>query len=247
MHYHYDVATVLANFDALYPPLICGLLITMACFYWYYWKGVRQGFKDHCSGMPWQTNMYNFANDFVYVFAFWSWFNPASETHHWSSIVLWVGLLIWFIFEFIVHYQTIKWDLQTEIFPNAKNRRNAIAMYWGVQACFVAGYAFIWSMLDDPLVHCMFITTYVGCVIFNFSMSAKRGSRRGMAPSVPWALLVAQFCGFFVVLPALSSTLLNPFTVFMGIAACGMAIAYIVVYRQLPAFDSSSLQEGEEG
>lgn len=237
MNVHYEVAEVLDKFDAFYPPLIIGLIVTMAAFYLYYWKGIRQGFKDKCGGMPWQTNMYNFANDCVYVCAFWSWFGPDSPTHHWSSMVLWVGLALWFVFEFVIHYQSIKWDLQTEIFPHAKSRKNAIAMYWGVQACFVAGYAFIWSMLDDPLVHCMFITTYFGCVIFNFGMSAKRGSRRGMAPSVPYALAIAQFFGFFVILPSLSASFANPITYFMGVVAVGLAIAYIVVYRRLPKYE----------
>lgn len=247
MYYHYDLEAVLAKFDAFYPPLIIGYIVTMVCFYLYYWKSIRQGFKDQCSGMPWQTNMYNFANDFVYVAAFWNWFNPASETHHWITMFMWVGLLIWFIFEFVVHYQTIKWDLQTEIFPHAKSRRNALLMYWGVQACFIAGYAFIWSLLDDPIVMVMFITTYTGCVIFNFSMSSKRGSRRGVAPSIPWALLIAQFFGYFVILPCLDASFANPYTFAMGAAACGLSIAYIVIYRNLPDFDNSQLPKADAG
>lgn len=232
----YDLDVALANYDRLAPLLITGQLLAMTAFYLYYWLGIKQGFKDKTSGMPWQTNMYNFANDVVYVAAFWSWFNPESPTNHWVTKVLWVGLALWFIMEIVIHYQSIKWDLQTEIFPNAKNRRNALLMYWAVQACFVAGYAFIWSVLDDPIVHVMFLTTYTGCVIFNFSMTAKRGSRRGMHPAVPWALVVAQFAGYFMVMPGLDPIMANPFTFAMGIAAVGLAIAYAVIYQRTPEY-----------
>ncbi len=241
MGFHYEVADVLAAYDNFYPPLIIGMVIAMIVFFWYYVRGIIQGFRDKCGGMPWQTNMWNFSNDIIFVAGFWSWFNPDSPTHHWTTIILWTGMVIWFIMEFIVHYQSIKWDLQTEIFPHIKKRRNAIWMYWGVQACFVAAYAFFWSILDDPLVYFMFMTTFTGCLVFNFSMSAKRGSRRGMAASIPWGLLIAQFCGYFLILPSLSATLLNPYTICIGIVTCSLAVAYIVMYYRLPKYTPAEM------
>lgn len=241
MGLHYSLDVYLANLNELYLPVYIGWIIAMICFYIYYMACILRARRDKRCGMPWQANMWNFANDFVYVVSFSSWWNPSSPTHHWVTMFLWVGLVIWFIMEFIVHYQTIKYDLTTEMFPHAKSKSTALLMYWGVQVCFVAGYWFIWSMMDDPLVHIMFLTTFTGCLIFNFQMMSKRGSTRGIAPVVPWVLLIAQVAGYFIILPSADPVMANFYTYFMGTCATALGIAFVYMYKKLPRYKPSDV------
>lgn len=236
MGYHYDLAVYMDRLNNWYIPVYAGWLIAMAAFYWFYYKCIRMGFKHKCSGMSWQCNMWNFANDFCYVVGFKRWFSAASPTHHWFTEFLWFGLVAWFLMEFIAHYQTIKYDLTTEIFPHAKSKKNAILMYVGIQICFIAAYWFLWSVMEDQLCHIMFLTTFVGCVIFNFQMSSKRGSRKGMHGSVCIALIVAQIAGFFIIMPSFDPIMSNFYVYFAGVAATGLAIAYYLYWRSLPEY-----------
>ncbi len=238
MGLHYDLYTALGNVDSWSPRYFIGLGLIFICFFSYYAFSVYQAKKDKAGGMPWQTNMYNFANDFVYVAGFSTWFSKTSPTHHWITMFLWVGLLAWFILEGVVHYQTIKYDLQTEIFPNAKNRRNALLMYWGVQTVFVAGYWYLWSVMEDPLVWIMFGTTVTGCMIFNFTMLQKRGSRRGMHKSIPWFLTIAMVATYFFWLPGADPIMGNWHTYFLGAGVVGLGIFLIYYYNKLPEYKS---------
>lgn len=242
MGYFYDLDVYLGRLNEPYYPVYIGWIIAMICFYWYYYKSLRQGFKDKCGGMPWQTNMWNFANDFVYVVGFSRWFSNTSPTHHWATEFLWFGLVAWFLMEFVAHYQSIKWDLQTEIFPHAKSRKNAILMYVGVQLCFIAAYGFLWSVMSDPLCHIMFLTTFTGCVIFNFQLMNKRQSNRGLHWTIPVALTVAQIVGYFVILPACDPHVASdPWVYIGGVAATALAIAFGVILSKLPKWNSEAM------
>ncbi len=243
MGLHYSLDVYMGRLDEWYLPVYIGWIIAMVCFYLFYWKSIRTGFKHHCSGMSWQCNMWNMANDFVYVVGFSRWFDDSSSTHHWFTMFLWFGLVAWFIMEFISHYQTIKWDLQTEIFPHAKSRRNALSMYWGVQVCFVAAYWFLWSVMEDPLCHIMFLTTFTGCVIWNFQMTSKRQSRKGVHGSVPIALIIAQAVGYFVIMPSFDPVMSNFYVYFAGVCATGLAIAYYLYWRSMPAYVPATAPE----
>lgn len=233
---HYSLVTALYNVDTWNVRYFIGLGLIFVCFFAYYALAVKQGKKDKAAGMPWQTNMYNFANDFVYVAGFTSWFSKHSPTHHWITMFLWVGLLAWFILEGVVHYQTIKYDLQTEIFPHARSRRNALLMYWGVQIVFIAGYWYLWAVMDDPLVWIMFGTTVTGCMIFNFTWLQKRRSTRGMHPSTPYFLTVAMIATYFLWLPGADPVMGNWNTYFLGAAVTGLGVALIFYYRKLPKY-----------
>ncbi len=240
MGYFYDLNVYMDKLDNWSIPVYAGWIIAMICFYWYYYKSLRQGFKDKCGGMPWQTNMWNFANDFIYVIpGFARWWSPNSPTHHWVTIFLWFGLVVWFGMEFVAHYQSIKWDLQTEIFPHAKSRKQAILMYCGVQLGFIAAYAYLWSIMSDPLCHLMFLTTFTGCVIFNFQLMGKRRSNRGLHWTIPVALTVAQIAGYFIILPSIDSTMAHdPWVYVGGVAATAFAIAFGVVLKGLPKWNA---------
>ncbi|MGN0446647.1 MAG: hypothetical protein ACI4IA_08855 [Acutalibacteraceae bacterium] len=238
---HYSLQTALHNVDHWNIRYFLGLALIGICFYCYYWFSIKQARKDKASGMPWQTNMYNFANDFVFVVGFSNWFSKNSPTHHWIQMALWVGLVLWFIMEIVVHVQTIRYDLTTEIFPHAKSRRNALLMYWGVQIVFIAGYWYLWSVMEDPLVWIMFGTTVTGCMIFNFTFLQKRGSTRGMHPSIPYFLTVAMFATYFLWLPGADTKMSNFYTYFLGTAVIGLGIALIYYYRHLPKY----VPEGE--
>lgn len=245
MGLHYALATYLGRLDDWYLPVYIGWGIAMVCFYWYYFKGIRVGFKHKTAGMSWQSNMWNMANDFVYVVpGFTRWWNHDSPTHHWFTIFLWFGLVVWFAMEFIVHYQAIKYDLD-DMFPNAKSRNNRLLMYWGIQLCFVAAYAFLWSVMEDPLCHIMFLTTFTGCVIWNFQTSTKRGSKKGFAGSVLIALIVAQAVGYFLIMPSFDPIMSNIYVYFAGICATGLAIAHYVYWKRLPDYVPTELPTEE--
>ena len=144
--------------------------------------------------------------------------------------------------EFVAHYQSIKWDLQTEIFPHAKSRKNAILMYVGVQLCFIAAYGFLWSVMSDPLCHIMFLTTFTGCVIFNFQLMNKRQSNRGLHWTIPVALTVAQIVGYFVILLACDPHVASdPWVYIGGVAATALAIAFGVILSKLPKWNSEAM------
>jgi len=238
----YNLETALNNVDNWNIRYWIGLGLIGVCFYCYYWFSIRQGRKDKASGMPWQTNMYNFANDFVYIIGFSSWFSKSSPTHHWITMVLWVGLVIWWGMELIVHYQAIKYDLMTEIFPHAQSKRNAILMYIGVQICFIAGYWYLWTVMDDPLVWIMFGTTVTNCMIFNFTFLQKRGSTRGMHPIIPYALTVAMFATYIMWLPGADPVMGNFQTYFMGVCVIGLGVALILYYRRLPKYEAPAVE-----
>jgi hypothetical protein len=52
MGYFYNLDVYLGRLNEPYYPVYIGWLIAMICFYWYYYKSLRQGFKDKCGGMP---------------------------------------------------------------------------------------------------------------------------------------------------------------------------------------------------
>lgn len=236
MGQHY---TIESGLQALYEPsyrYYIGLAIIMVCFYLYYWNGIRQGFKHKTAGMPWQVNMYNFANDMIYVVPGFSlWWGKNSPNANFMTKFLWVGLVIWFIMEFIVHYQSIKWDLD-HIFPSIKNRTHQILAYIGVQLVFIAGYGFLWNCMDDPFVWIMFGTTVPNCLNFYFRMMHVNGSTRGIHKTTPWGLLFANFACFFLWLPAAGPAMSNFYTYFLGVCEVGVAIAFIILYNKTPKY-----------
>ena len=225
----YNITTVLANFDALNPVLLVSYGLTLACFVVYYIAAIVKGFKDKHCGMPWQTNMWNMSNDFLFVFlGFPYWWTEGLQTNHWFTHVIWVGMVAWFAAELICHWQAIRWDLG-EIFPHAKKRSTAIACYVGAQVVFVACYYWIWSSIDDPLVQVMIATTVIFCTLFVPQFLSVRNSTRGVSAAALWAVLIAQVAWWFFAIPAMDPAWGTIYTYFFG--ACGVAVGIVSLWK----------------
>ena len=206
-------------------------------FLLYYTEALRLGHKHRAAGIRWQTNMWNMANDIMFVMAAVNWLSSDSPTHHWLTVLQWVGMSCWFFMELAVHLQIIKYELPG-IFPSVTNKTGAIALYILVQLCFIVGYGFLHAVIGDPLVIIMITTTYVGCIAFNFGFLAQRGSRRGVSQLLVWSLVLAQFTWFFVYLPNISPDwAASPWVYALGVVCTGAALWYAVLYQRAPKFD----------
>ncbi|MBQ8083140.1 MAG: hypothetical protein IJ241_03040, partial [Clostridia bacterium] len=100
---------------------------------------------------------------------------------------------------------------------------------------------FLWSVMSDPLCHIMFLTTFTGCVVFNFQLMGKRQSNRGLHWTIPVALAVAQIAGYFIILPSIDPHMAaDPWVYIGGVAATGLAIAFGVVLSKLPKWNAQT-------
>lgn len=229
----YTVETVLGHFNDFDPVLLASYAVTMLCFVIYYIAAIIRGFKEKHCGMPWQTNMWNMSNDFCFVFlGFALWWTPGLATNHWFTHIIWVGMVLWFIAELITHWQSIKWDLD-EIFPRAKKRSTAIALYIGAQVVVVGLYYWLWVTINDPLVQIMIATTVVGCTLFMPILLSVRESTRGISAWSLWSVLIAQIAWWFFALPAMDANFSNFYTYFFGVCACACGIGSLIRYYQL--------------
>lgn len=231
MGFGYDITTVLANFDSFNPLLLITYAITLGGFVVFYIAAIIKGFKEKHCGMPWQCNMWNMSNDFLFVFLGYKyWWTPGLQTNHWFTHIIWFGMVAWFIAELITHYQSMKWDIH-EIFPNVKDKRVGWALYVGVQLVFIAYYYWLWSIIDDPLVQTMIATTVVNCTLFVPFLLKDRGNGiSGISNVMLWSVLIANVAWWFLCMPAMDATLGNVYTYMFGVGATGVSIASLVVY-----------------
>ena len=226
----YNVTTVLANFDAFRPVLLISYALTLAAFVVYYIAAIIKGFREKHCGMPWQCNMWNMSNDFLFVFpGFKYWWTPGLETNHWFTHIIWAGMVAWFIAELITHYQAMKWDMK-EIFPNVQNKHTAWALYVGVQLVFIAYYHWLWSAIDDPLAQVMIATTVVNCTLFVPFLFKERKGTKGISAWALWSVLVAQIAWWFFAVPAMDPVMGNFWTYLFGVAATAVSIGCLVVF-----------------
>lgn len=235
MGYGYDIMEVLARFDSLDPVLLASYAVTLACFVVYYVASLVKGFREKHCGMPWQVNMWNMSNDFLFVFVgFPLWWTPGLPTNHWTMHVIWVGMVLWFFAELATHVQSCKWDIH-EIFPHVKKHSHGVIFYVLTQLVFISCYYWIWSAIDDPLVQIMIATTVIFCSLFLPLLLRDRNSTAGISLWSIWSVLVAQVAWWFVCLPAMSPDFSNPYTYFFGLCGVGTAVAALIKYRQLKA------------
>jgi hypothetical protein len=235
----YSSNVYLHNLNIFSPVLLITWAIAGTTFMVYYIEAIRVGFKHKTSGLPWQTNMYNFANDIIFVTGFTRWFSPHSATNHWIQQIWWAGMACWVFMELTVHYQAIKWDLP-EIFPSIKKRSTAILVYWVAQICFIVTYAWLWSIIDDPFVIVMFTTTYLACVFFNLSFLANRKSRKGVSAGLVISLIVANVFYFFGAIPAMDPIMGNGFNWAMGAVCVGLSVAYAILWKRAPRYNPTT-------
>ncbi len=230
----YDIDYVFHLFDSLNPAAMIGFFGSFTAFMIYYVEALRVGAKHKTAAMPWQVNMWNMANDILFVAAAAKWLSSDSPTHHWLTVLQWTGMAFWFFMELAVHLQAIRWDLP-EILPHVTNRLHAIMLYVAIQITFIIGYGFLLNAIDDPLVIIMITTTYVTCCAFNLGFLRSRGSRRGVSQGLVWSLVAAEVTWFFVYLPQISpSWASSPWLYLLGTVCTVLSVLYALAYQRAP-------------
>lgn len=225
----YSVTVALGNFSAFKLSLLIPYGITFAAFVIYYIAAIIKGFRDKHSGMPWQTNMWNMANDFCFVFLGFSfWWTPGLETNHWFTHIIWAGMVAWFAAEIILHVQAAKWDMD-EIFPHTQKRSTRIIFYVLIQVIFIACYYWVWTSINDPLVQIMIGTTVSFCTLFMPYFMSVRNSTKGISVWSLWAVLIAQVAFFWFALPAMDPIMGTVYTYLFG--ACGVGTGIFSLWK----------------
>ncbi|BDB44015.1 MULTISPECIES: hypothetical protein [Mycobacterium] len=227
----YSVDQVFGTLDNLDPRAFIGLALASTGYYVQYVSSVRKGFRDRIHGTPVACNMWNFADDFIYLCLFARWFgrNPYS---HWFTIALWFGMAIWVSLELMTHYQTIKYSL-AELIPTL-GRGPAVALYLGAQLAMFVLMIFFINLVDDPILLLAIVSTQFTSVAFAIPMLLGRGHRRGISTAAARAMLVAPAAFLTLFLPAVAPQFDTAIT-YLAAAACFVtALAYNLLLRRYP-------------
>jgi hypothetical protein len=228
----YSVDHVFATLDNLDPRAYIGLVLASAGYYVQYVANIRTGFRDRIHATPIGCNMWNFADDFLYLCLFARWFG-GGEYSHWFTMALWFGMAAWVTLELTTHYQTIKYSL-ANLVPGVP-RGQAIGLYVGAQACLIAVMIFFLNLVNDPIMLIAIVSTQFSSVAFAIPMLLGRGHRRGISTASARALLVAPASFLALFLPAIAPEFDTPIT-YIAAAVCFLtALAYNLLLRRYPA------------
>jgi hypothetical protein len=233
----YSVDQVFQTLDDLDPRAYLGLVLASAGYYVQYVSNVRIGFRDGIHATPVACNMWNFADDFLYLCLFTRWFGDG-EYSHWFTKALWFGMSAWVTLELATHYQTIKYSL-ADLVPGVP-RRQALVLYIGAQLCMFVLMIFFIQLVDDPILLLAIVSTQFSSVAFAIPMLLGRGHRRGISTASARAMLIAPAAFLALFLPAIAPAFDTPIT-YTAAAACFLvALAYNLLLRRYPA-ESSAL------
>lgn len=242
----YSTTLALSRIDAGLPLVMGGFGIAFACFAIWYIVVIIKGFKDKHVGMPWQANMWNFANDFCFVFVgFGNIWTPGLETNHWFMHLQWFGMAVWFIAEIIVHVQTIKWDIH-EVFPHVQKKSTAIVLYCLAEICFVALYAWLLAVIDDPMIMIMIGTTIFCSMCFYPMFLGEREDTSGTKGINMFSIAlvtVAQAAWWFFTTEGLDPTFGNGYSYLLGVCAVGIGIFSMVKFHNMKKAEQAKLEK----
>ncbi|MGQ0632526.1 MAG: hypothetical protein ACT4P1_16020 [Sporichthyaceae bacterium] len=228
----YDAAEMFRVLDDADVRAFLGIGICGICFYIQYYSDIRTGFRTRSYATPVAVNMWNFADDVVYLTLFTRWFG-GGEYDHWFTRALWVGLAIWLGAELVVHYQTITYGLP-EVFPRL-NRTEAITVYGLAQAALIAALVYFRELVDDPVFMITFSTTVIASVLFAIPMLMRRGHRGGISTASARALIFGPAAFLCLFLPAIAPEFDRWPTYLMGGTCMAVAITYNVLLTRYPA------------
>lgn len=218
----YSAAEVIYNMNhALGPILFAGAFIFVG-YYIVYLEGIRLGFRDKTHAIPVPANMYFFAHDVIFLALFSRWF---FEVDHWLYKAFWIGVVVFTIFESIVHYQTLKYS-QSELFPQL-GRRQYWLVYAALQLFIGVLFLLFYSMIDDYFFLISFSSTIVVSVIFMLPMLYRRNSGRGQSRFLALGLIISGLGFFFLFLPAMSSSFWSAPYWLAGVFTIGLASIYL--------------------
>jgi hypothetical protein len=240
----YSVEQVFQTLDSLDPRAYIGLVLGSAGYYVQYVANVRKGFRDRIHATPVGCNMWNFADDFLFVCLVGRWFG-GGEYSHWFTQALWVGLVLWVGLELITHYQTIKYSL-ANLFPGLP-RPLALSVYIGAQLCLNVLMIFFVQLVDDPILLLAITTTQFSSVAFAIPMLLGRGHRRGISTAAARALLVAPTAFLALFLPAVAPQFNTPITYIAAAACFATAVAYNILLTRYPVEPLAPVTPGHQG
>lgn len=227
----YSPAELFATLDDLDPRAFLGLAIASIGYYIQYVANVRVGFRDRSHATPVLCNMWNFADDVLYLCLFTRWFG--GDYSHWFTQALWFGMLAWVGLELATHYQTIRYSL-SDLFPGF-GHREALALYAGGQAGFFVLVLGFVALVDDPVWLLMITTTQFTSVMFAIPMLIGRGHRRGISTVAARAVIVAPPAFLALFLPAVAPGFDTPLT-YVAAGACLLtALIYNLLLGRYPA------------
>lgn len=227
----YTVEEILHVFDTqLLLVLLAGAVVFVGA-YGQYLEAIRLGFKHRTHAIPWFANMFFFAHDIVFVLLFDRWFN---QIGHWLYQVFWIALIIFTLFECVVHYQTLRYSRE-ELFPNLTPRQ-----YWVVyillQVLVALLFAFIYAHLNDPLFLISFAITEVISNVFNIPMLLRRGSRKGQSFFLAGWLLLGSCLGYFFLFgPLVHPLFRTPLYIAVGIIIILLNVTHVWLMTRFPA------------
>jgi hypothetical protein len=228
----YSVEQVFQTLDDFDPRAYIGLILASAGYYVQYVSNVRIGFRHRIHATPVACNMWNFADDFLYLCLFTRWFG-GGEYGHWFTKALWFGMAVWVTLELTTHYQTIKFSL-SDLIPGVP-RSKALALYVGAQLCLFVLMIFFVRLVDDPILLLAIVSTQFSSVAFAIPMLLGRGHRRGISTASARAMLVAPAAFLALFMPAIAPEF-NTAVTYVAAAACFLtAVAYNLLLGRYPA------------
>lgn len=238
----YEAADVFATLDDVDPRAYIGLGIASLGYYIQYVSNVRTGFRERKHATPVGCNMWNFADDFLYVLMFDRWFG-GGEYSHWFTQALWFGMCAWVTLELITHYQTIKYSL-SDFFPSLP-RTHALAIYVGAQLAMLSAMFLLVQMLDDPIWLLMILTTQFSSVIFCIPMLTARGSRQGISTASARAMLFAPVAFVAIFMPAVAPEFDTIETYLVAGVCLAIAATYNYVLSTYPPYSVDAQDRAE--
>ena len=228
----YSVTDVLHNLNHEIGFILFAGAFIFVGYYIVYLEAIRLGFRDKTHAMPVLANMYFFAHDLTFIFLFQRWFY---EFDHWVYKAFWVGIIVFTVFEGIVHYQTLKYS-QNELFPKL-SKHQYWAVYLGLQMIVGLIFLIFYTNINDYLFLVSFSSTIVISVVFMFPMLYRRKSLQGQSKLFAVGLIISGTGFFFLFLPAMSREFWSLPFLLTGAVTIGLAMIY---YRCLTLYENKN-------
>lgn len=237
----YSTQEVLTNINTNMVLVLLAGAAVMGGAYTQYIMAIRIGFKHRTHALPVFANMYFFAHDVMFAARFEHWF---SEINHWMFKLFWFAIIPFVVLECVVHYQTLKYSRE-ELFPGLTQRQYVVA-YLGMQLAVATVFAYIYSLLDDPLFLLNFSLTEIVSNAFNLPMLLRRRSSKGQSLWLAGGLLLGSNIGFFFLLmPQLSPNFTRPPFLAVGACVTGMNLLYMWLLKKHQPYEAPQ-QEPEQ-
>jgi len=145
---HYDPAAVLRSIDDHKVALLVPCAMAFVLNYVWFIDGMRVARRERRYSMPIAATYAFMAHDLAYVGHFSTWFGAGG---HWFSRLFWVGMLLSFLMELVLLWQTIEYG-RAEHAPQLSE-----AVWTGAVLAGLGGTMAIWWVLRGTLADPLFL------------------------------------------------------------------------------------------